>query len=232
MTRSYRQFCPVAKAAEILAERWTPLVIRELLCGSRHFNDLRRGVPLMSPSLLSQRLKYLEDQGLVERRCDATGSGSEYRLTRAGRELQPVVEELGTWGKRWVRREITQTDDLDPGLLMWDIHRRLHVDRFPERRTVLRFELTDVPTTRRFYWLVIDRGKVDICLKDPGFEIDLYIAVDLATLTGIWLGDLPLETARQQGDLDLRGPANLRRRFTGWLRLSLFAEVERADPGI
>lgn len=227
MTRSYRQFCPVAKAAEILAERWTPLVIRELLCGSKHFNDLRRGLPLMSPSLLSQRLKYLEEQGLVERRCDATGSGSEYRLTRAGQELQPVVEELGTWGKRWVRREITQTDDLDPGLLMWDIHRRLQVDRFPERRTVLRFELTDVPTTRRFYWLVIDHGTVDICLKDPGFEVDLYIAVDLATLTGIWLGDIPLERAIRRRALELGGSPPLRRQFQHWLQLSPFAHVKR-----
>lgn len=227
MTRSYRQFCPVAKAAEILAERWTPLVIRELLCGSRHFNDLRRGVPLMSPSLLSQRLKYLEDQGLVERRGDLKGGGSEYRLTRAGRELQPVVEELGTWGKRWVRRETTETDDLDPGLLMWDIHRRLYVDRFPERRTVLRFELTDVPAKRRFYWLVIDRGKVDICLKDPGFEIDLYIAVDLATLTGVWLGDIPLDRAIRRRALELGGPPALRRQFQDWLQLSMFAQVAR-----
>ena len=225
MARSYGQFCPVAKAAEILAERWTPLVIRELLCGSQRFNDLRRGVPLMSPSLLSQRLKTLEDQGLVERR-DLEDGGVEYHLTRAGRALQPVVEGLGAWGKRWVRREV-DSDDLDPGLLMWDIHRRLHVDRFPDQRTVLRFELTDMPSKRRFYWLVIDRGKVDICLKDPGFEVDLYIAVDLRTLTEVWLGDLALDKAIRTCALELHGSRRLTRQFRSWLQLSLFAEVER-----
>lgn len=230
MTKGYGQFCPVAKAAEIVAERWTPLVMRELLCGSRHFNDLRRGVPLMSPSLLSQRLKRLEDEGLVVRRA-IPGGGSDYRLTEAGEALRPVIESLGAWGKRWVRRKADgSADDLDPGLLMWDIHRRLHIDRFPEGRSVLRFELTDVPAKRRFYWLVVERDQVDICLKDPGFAVDLYIAVPLPVLTAIWLGDLPLETARRQGDLDLRGPADLRRRFTGWLRLSPFAGVERAAP--
>lgn len=227
MAKSYRQFCPVAKAAEILAERWTLLVVRELLCGSQHFNDLRRGVPLMSPSLLSQRLRFLEDQGVVARRRPSAGAGSEYHLTRAGRELQPVIEGLGAWGKRWVRREATQSDDLDPGLLMWDIHRRLHVDRFPERRTVMRFELTDVPAKRRFYWLVIDGGKVDICLRDPGFDIALYIAVDLPTLTGIWLGDIALDHAIRTRALTLHGARSLRRQFQTWFKLSLFAGVTR-----
>lgn len=227
MIRGYGQFCPVAKAAEIVAERWTPLVMRELLCGSHHFNDLRRGVPLMSPSLLSQRLKRLEDEGLVQRR-EAPGGGSEYRLTEAGEALQPVIESLGAWGKRWVRRQ-ADGNDLDSGLLMWDIHRRLRIDRFPEGRTVLRFEFTDMPARRRFYWLVIDRGQVDVCLKDPGFTVDLFLAAPLPVLTDIWLGDRSLRAARQAGELDLRGPARLRRRLAGWLRLSLFAGVERAD---
>lgn len=225
MVRSYRQFCPVAKAAEIVAERWTPLVIRELLAGSHRYNDLRRGVPLMSPSLLSQRLKFLEDEGLVERRRD--GEGVAYHLTRAGTELMPVIEALGTWGKRWVRREAGSADDLDPGLLMWDIHRRLRIDRFPSRRTVLRFDLTDAPSKARYYWLVIDRGKVDVCLKDPGFEVDLYIAVDLATLTGIWLGDYPLDKAIRAAAIDLHGPPDLIGRFKTWLMLSVFADIER-----
>lgn len=231
MTKGYGQFCPVAKAAEVVAERWTPLVMRELLCGSRHFNDLRRGVPLMSPSLLSQRLKRLEDEGLVIRR-ETPGGGSDYRLTEAGEALRPVIEALGAWGKRWVRATgAASSDDLDPGVLMWDIHRRLHVDRFPEGRSVLRFELTDVAARQRFYWLVIAHDQVDICLKDPGFGVDLYIAVPLPVLTAIWLGDLPLETARQHGDLDLRGAAELRRQFGSWLKLSLFAGVERAARG-
>lgn len=226
MAKSYRQFCPVAKAAEIVAERWTPLVIRELLSGSHHFNDLRRGVPLMSPSLLSQRLKFLEDQGLVERHADPDGEGVEYRLTRAGEELLPVIEALGTWGKRWVHREV-KSADLDPGLLMWDIHRRLHIDQFPVQRTVLRFELLDVPSKGRFYWLVIDRGKVDICLKDPGFEVDLYIAADVETLTMVWLGDIPLNRAIREQTIKLHGPKKLVQQFKSWLALSAFAHIER-----
>lgn len=224
MRRSYGQFCPVAKAAEIVAERWTPLVIRELLAGSHAFNELRRGVPLMSPSMLSKRLKFLEDEGLLEKRAN---NGGEYYLTRAGRELMPVIESLGTWGKRWVRREAGADDDLDAGLLMWDLHRRLRFDRFPSRRTVLHFELTDMPSEARNYWLVIDQGKVDICLKDPGFDVDLHIAVDLETLTEVWLGDRPLEKAIRSGALDLHGPRDLIRRFKSSLELSVFADVER-----
>ncbi|MDX1604798.1 MAG: helix-turn-helix domain-containing protein [Candidatus Competibacterales bacterium] len=226
MSRSYGQFCPVAKAAEILAERWTPLVVRELLCGSRRFNDIRRGVPQMSPTLLSQRLRTLEEEGLVERGPVAGDTVVEYRLTPAGQALQPVIEGLGTWGKRWVRREI-RSEELDAGLLMWDIHRRLRLDRVPEGRTVLRFELTDRPSKQRFYWLVIEQNRVDICLKDPGFEVDLYIGADLRTLTGIWLGDVAFESALHEGWLTLHGPRYLVRRFRSWLALSVFAHIER-----
>lgn len=226
MTRSYRQFCPVAKAAEIVAERWTPLIIRELLAGSHRFNDLRRGVPLMSPSLLSQRLKSLEDQGLVERRADSDGDAGDYHLTQAGEELLPVIEALGTWGKRWVRREAA-SDDLDPGLLMWDIRRRLNVERFPDRRSVLKFEVTDVPGKGCNYWLVIDHGKADICLKDPGFEVDLYISVDVRTLTGVWLGDMTLDKATRTDAMMLHGPREMIRHFKKGLKLSVFAGIER-----
>ncbi|ATJ81897.1 winged helix-turn-helix transcriptional regulator [Halomonas beimenensis] len=228
MGKGYGQFCPVAKAAEIVAERWTPLVMRELLCGSRHFNDLRRGVPRMSPSLLSQRLKRLEDEGLVARSA-ADGGGSTYHLTDAGEALRPVIEALGTWGKRWVRRTTT-AEDLDPDLLMWDLHRRLHLDRLPPRRTLVRFEFTDMPAPRRFYWLILEAGQADVCLKDPGFGIDLYVAVSLPVMTAVWLGDTPLDVARRTGELDIRGPGELRRGFLDGLRLSPFAGIERERP--
>ncbi len=228
MFRSYGQFCPVAKASEILAERWTPLVVRELLSGSERFNDLRRGVPLISPALLSQRLRRLQDEGIVRRHAE--GEATRYKLTRAGRELMPVIEALGTWGKTWVRREV-DGDDLDAGLLMWDIHRRLHVDRFPSRRTVLKFDIRDAPSASRFYWLVIERGRVDICLKDPGHPVDLGVDVDLRTLTEVWLGDVEMAEAVRTGKLRLDGPKELARRFRSWLRLSVFADIERADIG-
>lgn len=224
MSTDYGQFCPVAKAAEIVTERWTPLVIRELLSGSDRFNALRRGVPLMSPSLLSNRLKRLEDEGLVRRLTDE--GGTRYRLTRAGEELATVIEALGSWGKRWIRRR-ADASDLDAGLLMWDIHRRLRIDRFPARRTVLQFDLTDAPPKARTYWLVIDRGRVDICLKDPGFSIDLYVSVDLETMTAVWLGDMPLAQAIRRNDLILDGPKELRQQFRNWLQLSPFADIER-----
>jgi len=225
MKATYKQFCPVAKAAEIIAERWTPLVIRELLAGSNRFNELRRGVPLMPPSTLSQRLKRLEEEGIVERRSDA--HGTRYELTAAGRELMPVIESLGSWGKRWIRRRPDERDDLDAGLLMWDIHRRLNVDCFPPNRTVLKFHLTDMPPKMRFYWLVIHRGKVDICVRDPGFEVDLTVAVDLKTMTGVWLGDILIKRAISSGHMKLHGSKELARQFKHWLKLSVFADIER-----
>lgn len=223
-------FAQSPRAAEIVAERWTPLVIRELLSGSQRFNEIRRGVPLMSPSLLSQRLKRLEDERLIEKHDD--GDGNRYELTRAGRELMPVIEALGTWGKRWVRRETHEDDDREAGLLMWDIHRRLHIDRFQSRRTVLKFDLTDVPSEGRFYWLVIERGKVDICLKNPGHEVDLYVTTDLRTLTAIWLGDIQINQAIRDEKLRLDGPRDLIRDFKSKLKLSLFADIEREAEAV
>src|SRR5688572_17153496 len=154
--KSYGQFCPLAKAAEVFAERWTPLVLRELFCGSVHFNDLRRGVPLMSPSLLSRRLKELETAGIVS--CSrGTGRSSEYHLTEAGRALWPVVEQLGVWGKRWTRAHI-EKHELDAGLLMWDVRRNVNLELFCERRTVLKFEFKGTSSGKRLWWLVVEDG--------------------------------------------------------------------------
>lgn len=226
MSKSYGQFCPVAQAAEILAERWTPLVIRELLAGSRRFNEIHRGVPLISPSLLSQRLRTLEDAELVERRKAEDGA-SDYHLTQAGLELEPVIAGLGKWGKRWARREV-RPEEHDPNLLMWDLHRRLRMDRFPNRRIVVHFELTDVSTKQRFYWLVIEDGSVDICMKDPGFEVNLYVTGELRTLTSVWVGDMSLDQAIRQDSIRFSGPRGLSRSFKSSLMLSVFANVERA----
>lgn len=226
MSKSYGQFCPVAQAAEILAERWTPLVIRELLTGSHRFNDIHRGVPLMSPSLLSQRLRSLVDAGLIERH-ELSNGPNEYHLTEAGRELGPVLEGLGKWGKRWARLEV-RPEELDPGLLMWDLHRRLRVDRLPDRRTVIHFEITDMPAKQRYYWLVVERATVDVCLKDPGFGVDLHVAADLKTLTAVWVGDVSLNRAIDADAIRLAGPGSLCRQFKSSLMLSAFAGVKRA----
>lgn len=229
--RGYGQFCPVAKACEVVAERWTPLVLRELFCGSSRFNDLHRGVPLMSRSLLTRRLRELEDAGVIERRPGRQGS-SEYRLTAAGEELRPVVEQLGTWGQRWAPPG-PAPDDLDASLLMWDLHRRLEVGRLPARRVVVLFEFRNVPrgqAARRLWWLVADRGDVDLCIKDPGFTVDLEVHADLAGFTRVWMGRLSFAEALRVGLVRLEGPRDLARSFPGWLGLSVFASVPVPGP--
>lgn len=222
---AYGQFCPVAKAAEVFAERWTPLVIRELLCGSHRFNELRRGVPLMSPTLLSQRLKTLEMAGIVE--CRRSESGvTEYHLTPAGEEFRPVVEMLGMWGQRWAKKDV-RPEDRDPALLVWDIHRRLNVDAFPDKRPVVGFHFPDAVKEKRYRWLVVNDGNVDVCLADPGYGVDLVVRSSVRAMVDVWMGDRPLSDALRSGAIVLEGPAKLRRAFPSWLQLSLFAPVAR-----
>ena len=225
----YGQFCPIAQAAQILAERWTPLVLRELICGSTRFNDLRRGVPLMSSSLLSQRLRFLEQAGVVERRPGASGRGFEYHLTDAGRELEPLIMMMGEWGARWVRSRL-EPDDLDVTLLMWDMHRTVRPEHFPPRRVVVAFEFEDVPRNKRRWWLVSEGDAADLCMTDPGHEVDLYIFTDVRTMTAIWTGDLTLDAAVASGALEAAGPADLRRHLNAWLGLSAFAPIKSMRP--
>lgn len=228
--RGYGQFCPVAKASELLAERWTPLVVRELLCGSHRFNDLQRGVPLMSRSLLAKRLRELERAGVVERRRGRDGRGPEYRLTEAGEELRPIIMGLGTWGQRWARGELSRKE-LDPRLLMWDMQRNIETDALPGHRVVVRFRFTDVDRNLpRVTWLILDRDEVDVCYRDPGFDVDLVVAGRLRTLIGVWLGDTSVVEAVGAGTLQIDGAHALTRAFPGWLRRSAFATVERPDP--
>ncbi|GIK77823.1 MAG: transcriptional regulator [Acidobacteria bacterium] len=228
--KGYGQFCPVAKASEVLAERWTLLVVRELLCGSNRFNEIQRGVPLMSRSLLAKRLRELEQAGIVERRRGATGRVSEYHLTAAGEELRPIVMGLGEWGQRWARSELSR-NELDPRLTMWDMQRNIEIDALPPHRVVIRFRFTDVdPKLPRVTWLVLDGDDVDVCYRDPGYEVDLVVAGRLRVLIGAWMGDFPLTAAIRDGDLRVEGPSNLVRAFPGWLRRSVFAGVERPEP--
>jgi DNA-binding HxlR family transcriptional regulator len=222
--KGYGQFCPVAQAAEVFAERWTPLVIRELLCGSTHFNDLHRGVPLMSRTLLSRRLKQLEELGVVTRGQDARGP--EYNLTEAGREFAPIVHSLGEWGQRWVRSKFAQ-GQLDVALLMWDMRRCVKPEAFPPGRVSVKFELPEVPASKRHWWLVSDGTEVDLCATDPGFDVNLFVTTDLKTLTQVWLGDLSVRSVLASGKLMLDGPRIFRQSFERWLGLSAFARVKR-----
>jgi DNA-binding HxlR family transcriptional regulator len=219
--RGYGQFCPVAKGAEVFAERWTPLVLRELLCGSTHFSDLHRGVPLMSRTLLSTRLKQLEEIGVVKRK------GPEYHLTEAGREFAPIVEHLGEWGQRWFRSKFGK-EELDVTLLMWDMRRTVKSDAFPPERISVQFDFSDQPASKRMWWLVSDHGDVDLCATNPGFEVALFVTTDLRTMCRVWLGDLAVRGAVNSGQIELDGPRELRQRFERWLGLSGFAGVKGA----
>jgi DNA-binding HxlR family transcriptional regulator len=224
------QFCAIALAAEVLAERWTPLVVRELLCGSVRFNDLQRGVPRMSSALLARRLKELQFAGIVERRRGAAG-GFEYHLTAAGRELFPVVEQMGLWAQRWLRHDLVDTANLDSDLLMWDIRRNVAARPAPrDGRYVVEFRLSGVPMSRRRYWLVFERGVVDLCYRNPGFDVALFVAASLRLLTQIWLGHIPIDQAIRDGRLQLDGSRGDITGFRSWFALSMFAPAGR-EPG-
>lgn len=222
----YHQFCPVAMASEILTRRWTPLVIRELLCGSVRFNDIRRGVPRMSRSLLSQRLSELERAGLLERRI--VDGRPEYHLTDGGEELRPIIEQLGVWGKRRLNSDLSR-EHLDAGFLMWDVQRRVVRENLPPRRVVVHFQFSDAPEDYTDFWLVLEREAVDLCLDDPGHGWDLRLATNVRTLVDVWMGDIELANALHDGSIELRGRRELRRQFPSWLGLSVLAGVGRLD---
>ncbi|HEU4370193.1 MAG TPA: helix-turn-helix domain-containing protein [Methylomirabilota bacterium] len=227
--KGYGQFCPVAVACEIFAERWTPLILRELLCGSRRFNDIRRGVPLISRSLLTQRLRELEEGGVLSSRPLAGGRGREYSLTRAGEEFRAVVDGLGAWGQRWAIKQF-DPDNLDVSVLMWNVRRGIDLDRLPAGRTVVRFELRGVAARckgMRTWWLVLQRPEVDLCLKDPGFDVDLVVVADVAAIARVWMGQLTLAQAVRAGGMRVEGSRPLIQALPGWLRLSHYAHVER-----
>jgi DNA-binding HxlR family transcriptional regulator len=214
----YGQFCPVAKASEIVAERWTPVVIAELLAGSTRFSDIRRGVPLMSQTLLSTRLKELVRVGIVERRSDS-GRAPEWHLTEAGTALGPVIQQLGEWGLRYAQDPL-RPGDLDVTVLVWNIRRGVDPTVFPGRRVTVYLEFTDVPEGRRRWWLVNDRGAVDLCPTDPGFPVDLYVTTDIRTMIAIWFGKLAWDAGVRTGKIEVIGPRQLRKRLRSWFLLS------------
>ncbi|MBR0646268.1 winged helix-turn-helix transcriptional regulator [Plastoroseomonas hellenica] len=225
---SYGQFCPVAMTSEILCSRWTVLLIRELLCGTTRFNDLRRGVPRMSPTLLSKRLKELERAGVIVARPDGRGL-TEYRLSQAGEDLRPIVLGMGQWGQRWVESELS-LKNLDPSLLMWDMRRNLDPKPLPEKRCTIQFQYPELSEARRKWWLVVDRGTVDLCSFDPGFEVDLFVTGSLRSMTAIWMGISAVPREVAAGRLELLGDIQLAKTMQQWLGLSPFAAEPRMRP--
>jgi DNA-binding HxlR family transcriptional regulator len=223
----YGQFCPVAMASEVLGTRWTMLIVRELLCGSHRFNDLRRGLPHISPALLSKRLRELEELGVVRRHLAPDTGTPLYELTEAGEELRPVIMAMGYWGQRWLEAQLSMKN-LDPSLLMWDMRRNLNPDPLPSHRVTIQFLYHDVTSGRAKWWVVIDKtgedGIVDLCMKDPGHDVDLYVVSDLRTMTAIWMGLMTVQEALDAGKLQLTGSRQLQSSMQTWLGLSVFAD--------
>ncbi|WP_432967979.1 winged helix-turn-helix transcriptional regulator [Dactylosporangium sp. CA-233914] len=219
MGTGYYQFCPVAKAMELLDERWTMLILREMMAGSDRFNDLRRGLPRMSPALLSKRLQHLSVAGLIR------NDDGRYVLTDAGHELGPIVEAIAVWGARWIG-EIGDAD-LDPKLLLWDMHRRVDHDAVPPGRSVVQFEFTDVRGAARHWWLVIAAREADVCDADPGFPVTVTVESTLRRLTEIWRGDVTWQHGLRDGALRVRGPEHVRRTLPAWFTLAPYASAAR-----
>lgn len=223
MNKGYGQFCPVAKACEILCERWTLVLARELVAGSRRFNDLRRGLPLMSPTLLSKRLKQLVEAGIVNRIANGDGVYS-YHLTQAGEELRPIVEQMGVWGHRWVGSQL-EDSDFDVGLLMWDIRRGVDADQFPQQRVTVLFEFNDAPEDMHRWWMVSEAGESDLCRENPGFDVDLLIRSSIRVITDVWMCRRSLADAERNGEVKVMGDQVLRRKLPAWLQGSPIARL-------
>jgi DNA-binding HxlR family transcriptional regulator len=224
--REYGQYCPVSLASEVIADRWTPLILREMVLGSTRFNDIERGLPGISRTLLSQRLRHLERKGIVELRPAASGRGSEYHLTPAGQDLEPVLMSIGEWAVRWMfaEPEVAQTD---PVTLTWWMHRRVVTSELPDERVVIEFAYKGrgEPTT----WMVIDRRVPSVCVTHPGFDPDLVVDTDALSLTRVFSGVDTLREAIDAGAVRLLGPPRLARGFARWFAWSPFApSVRRA----
>lgn len=224
----YGQFCPIAKAVEIVAERWTPLVLHELLAGSVRFSDIRRGVPLMSQTLLSTRLKELGRVGIVERRSNAERT-REWHLTQAGKALGPVIQQLGEWGLRYAQIPLRETD-LDVTVMMWNMKRRVDPMVFSASRTTIAFDFTDMRESHRHWWLVNERGTVDLCASDPGFPVDLAITTDMRTMIAIWFGRVSWDASVRADKVEVTGPRQLRDRLRLWFLLSPIAPKREGRP--
>jgi|TARA_R100001244_G_scaffold39766_14_gene36124 DNA-binding HxlR family transcriptional regulator len=225
MTSQFGQFCPIALASEVLAQKWMLLVVRELNAGATRFNEIRRGVPRISATLLKQRLTQLEDAGIVARRWVQPDGPDEYVLTKAGTELKQVLSAVGTWGQRWARK--IENDDLDPSWLVWAMHRRIDTSMMPNGRTVIAFHFTDAPRNHNLFWFVCKHPQVDICVKPPGFEEDVSVVTDTRTMAEVWRGIRPLRQSISNGRIQVKGRSALQRKFPEWLMLSVFVSAKQ-----
>lgn len=223
----YGQFCPIAKALELIGERWNLLIVRELLMGSTRFNELQRGLSLISPSILTKRLNDLADATVLVKKKIPGQKGYEYQLTDMGRSLLPVLDSIGEWGMRWAREYVDETD-LDLDLLMLYLERSIVREKLPGGETIIRFQFTNLQK-HRDWWLIVKQDHTDVCLKDPGKEVNVYFSVDLKTMIDLWMGDCSYKHALADGRLKLVGDNALTRSVSSWLALSYFAQKRTAE---
>lgn len=218
----YGRFCPVSLASDVLADRWTPLIVRELVLGNVRFNDIARGMPGISRTLLVQRLRHLERKGVVELWPSPTGRGSEYHLTPAGKDLLPVIEAMGRWAVEWLYDDL-RPQEVDPVTLTWWMHRRIDTDQLPAARVVIEFDYTG-PERQRI-WMVLDRGEASVCLQHPGFDPDIVVATTTGAMAEVFQGFDTWPRAIANESITLTGPTALVRAFPRWFLWSPFAEA-------
>jgi DNA-binding HxlR family transcriptional regulator len=223
----YGQFCPVAKASDIIGERWTVLILRELFLGTKRYNEFLRGLSRISPTLLSKRLKTLEEKDLIVRKRPSGQKTHEYYLTASGRELEPLIEHLAVWGMRWARGQLAD-NELDVEFLMRDFQRRLQVGQLPDGETVLCFTFSELEKFRT-WWMVVCDNEVDLCTENPGKEVDLYINSGVREMVKVWRGDLGLKTAIRKKMVRTHGNAHLARSMPAWLGVCLYADIKPAQ---
>lgn len=223
----YGQFCPIAKASEIIGEKWTVLIIRELLMGGSRFNELQRGLSLISPTLLSKRLDSLVDHGLVIKKKISGQKGYEYLPTSSCKELLPVIRTLGDWGMRWARSNLTEKD-YDVELLMLYLKRSIIPDNLPGEETIIRFKFTDIKEYPD-WWMVVTNSEVDLCVNDPGKDVDVYFTTTVKTMAGVWMGDTTYKKAIRGNDLQLVGDKILTNDITSWMSNSVFIDLPPAS---
>jgi DNA-binding HxlR family transcriptional regulator len=223
----FGQFCPIAKATEIIGEKWTVLIIREALMGSRRYSEFQRGLSLISPTMLAKRLDSLVGHGLLMKKKIPAQRGYEYFPTASCQELLPIIRTLGDWGMRWARSNLTEKD-YDVELLMLYLQRSILPEKLPGDETIIRFKFTDIADMAE-WWLVVTGDQVDVCVKDPGKEVDVYFTVSVKTMADIWMGETSYRKARAGGTLKIVGHSSLTRNITDWMNLSVFADLPPAS---
>lgn len=215
--------CPAIRAADMIGDKWILLVLREMFLGNSRYSDIQRALPRISPTILSKRLKHLERNGLVIKKSAAGRKAKEYRLTACGREIAPIIHHMSSWGLRWARRHL-EDEDLDVSAFMWDFHRTLNTEELPDGETVLYVRFPELASHNE-WWLIAGQGNVDLCMEDPGKEVDVYISNRLPTAAAVWMGDVSVRSAIRSKEISITGNAYLLRTVNRWFPKSIYSDI-------